>query len=206
MFYELLALARLMEGPQHGYLIAKVASDISGPWTKVSPGTLYPVLARLVEAGLIREVGGVAASRREPRAYAITAAGRARFRELMLDTTADRGDYQRRFHLKVPSLAFLAPEERRRLFDHYGEYCRTAITYLEKEARLLQEHGPASGAISAAGIAAAVDLLAHQADQWRAELTWVERLRARLAPPAGAAQETAPEGPSPAARAATGSP
>ncbi len=181
MYYELLALARLMYGPQHGYLIAKVASDMLGPWAKVSPGSLYPVLAKLVEAGLIREVGEASASRREPRAYAITEAGRARFRELMLDTTVNPGDYRRRFHLKVPSLEFLDPDERRRLFDHYGEYCRTAIDYLEKESRLLREYGPDSGAISAAGIAAAVDLMAHQADQWRAELAWAARLRERVA-------------------------
>lgn len=99
----------------------------------------------------------------------------------MLDTASNPGDYQRRFHLKVPSLEFLAPDERRELFDHYGEYCRTAIRYLEQEIRLLLQYGPGSGAISAAGIAAAVDLMEHQAGQWRAELAWAERLRARLA-------------------------
>ena len=181
MYYELLALARLMYGPQHGYLIAKVASDMLGPWAKVNPGSLYPTLARLVESGLIAEVGPAPDRRRDPRAYAITDAGRARFRELMLDTASNPGDYQRRFHLKVPSLEFLEPDERRRLFDHYGEYCRTAIDYLEKEARLLRQYGPGSGATSAAGIATAVDLMAHQADQWRAELAWAERLRGRVA-------------------------
>jgi DNA-binding PadR family transcriptional regulator len=182
VYYELLVLARLMYGPQHGYLIAKVASDMLGPWAKVSPGSLYPVLARMVGAGLIREVGPTPDRRRDPRAYAITDAGRARFRELMLDTASNPGDYQRRFHLKVPSLEFLAPDERQELFDHYGEYCRTAIRYLEKEARLLREYGPGSGAISAAGIDAAVAMMEHQADQWRAELAWAGRLRERVAP------------------------
>ncbi len=177
MYYELLILARLMYGPQHGYLIAKVASDMIGPWAKVSPGTLYPVLAKLVQAGFIGEIGSQAASRRDPRAYAITAAGQAHFRELMLDTASNPGDYQRRFHLKVPSFEFVTAEERGQLLDHYTEYCRTAIHHLEKESRLLVEYGPDSGAISAAGIAAAVSMMAHQTAQWQSELTWIERLR-----------------------------
>lgn len=155
-------------------MIAKVASDALGPWAKVSPGTLYPILAKLV-----REGGDAPTSRRDPRTYAITEIGRARFRELMLDTASNPGDYQRRFHLKVPTLEFLAAAARRQLFEHYGDYCRTAIRYLEKEARLLVEYGPNSGAISAVGITATVGLLTHQADQWRAELAWAERLRAQ---------------------------
>ncbi len=185
MYYELLILARLMYGPQHGYLIAKVASDMLGPWAKVSPGSLYPTLARMVEAGLIAEVGPAPERRRDPRTYTITDAGRVRFRELLLDTDANLGDYQRRFHLKAPSLEFLTAEERRGLFDHYGEYCRTAIRYFEKEARLLLQYGPGSGAISGVGIEAAVALLAHQADGWRAEAAWAERLRQLFTPVPG---------------------
>ena len=181
MYYELLILARLMYGPQHGYLIAKVANDTVGPWAKVSPGTLYPVLARLVRAGLIMAIGDTPASRRDPRTYAITEAGRIRFRELMLDTETNLGDYQRRFHLKVPTLDFLDTDERQQLFEHYADYCRTAIRYLDREARLLQQYGLASEAINGAGIAAAVDLMTHQAAQWRAELAWSERLRDRIA-------------------------
>ncbi len=181
MYYELLILARLMYGPQHGYLIAKVTSDAVGPWAKVSPGTLYPVLAKLVRAGLIAEIGEAPSSRRDPRTYAITATGRERFRTLMLDTETNPGDYRRRFHLKVPTLGFLNPDERQQLFEHYGDYCRTAIRYLDREARLLEQYGPESGAIDKAGIAAAVDLMAHQAAQWRAELEWSARLRDRIA-------------------------
>lgn len=179
MYYELLILARLMYGPQHGYLIAKVANDTIGPWAKVSPGTLYPILAKLVRAGLIRESGTAPVSRRDPRTYAITTAGRERFRALMLDTETDPADYQRRFHLKVPTLEFLTLDERQQLFEHYADYCRATIRHLEQEARLLAQYGPDSGAISGAGIAAAVELMAHQADQWRAELVWAEQLRAQ---------------------------
>ncbi len=182
MLYELLVLARLLYGPQHGYLIAKVASDMLGPWAKVSPGSLYPTLARLVGAGLIAEVGPAPERHRDPRTYAITGAGRVRFRELMLDTASNPSDYQRRFHLKVPFLEFLASDERQELFDHYGEHCRTAIRYLEKETRLLLQYAPGSGVASPAGIDNAIALMAHQADQWRAELAWVGRLRERIAP------------------------
>ena len=51
--YELIVLSLLMRAPFHGYLIVKVANDMLGPWTKISSGTLYPLLGRMEQAGLI---------------------------------------------------------------------------------------------------------------------------------------------------------
>src|SRR5262245_48756011 len=51
--YELIILALLMRMPFHGYLIAKITNDMIGPMAKLSSGTLYPLLTKLEQNGLI---------------------------------------------------------------------------------------------------------------------------------------------------------
>src|SRR5438046_10662904 len=87
--YELIILSLLMSGPVHGYLIVKVMNDIVGPYTKMSHGRLYPLLARLEEDGLIvasSEPAGERAGGRNLRRVQITEKGRRRFHEVMMDT------------------------------------------------------------------------------------------------------------------------
>ena len=181
--YELLVLSRLMYGPDHGYRIAKITNDIIGPWAKVSPGTLYPVLARLERAGYIAVVDGEdgAPDGRQSRTYAITPGGRMRFHQLMMDTTSNVGDYQRLLHLKIPYLEFLEPRERAHLLSHYVTYCETAVLYLQSEMQDLLRTAAAGYEISPAHLDAAVDLLLHQAEQWQAEADWAKRVRERAA-------------------------
>ena len=38
--YELIILSLLARWPLHGYLIAKIANDITGPYTRISSGRL----------------------------------------------------------------------------------------------------------------------------------------------------------------------
>ena len=56
--YELIILSILMRRTAHGYLISKIINDIFGPYTKVSNGRLYPLLAKLQHEGLIEIVTG----------------------------------------------------------------------------------------------------------------------------------------------------
>lgn len=65
----LLVLISLADGPKHGYAIMTDVEAFSG--SPLGPGTLYAVLARLEEAGLIEPLEPV--ERRRP--YRITGAG-----------------------------------------------------------------------------------------------------------------------------------
>lgn len=182
--YELLILSRLMYGPDHGYRIAKITNDIIGPWARISPGTLYPVLARLERAGYIIAAGeedGGSDSRRTSRTYAITPGGRMRFHQLMMDTTSNPGDYQRLFHLKVPYMEFLEPRERLHLLAHYITYCEAAVLYLQSEMHDLMEAAAAGYPVGTDHLEAAVDLMQHQTNQWQAEADWTRRIRERTA-------------------------
>src|SRR5258708_29475237 len=192
--YELLILTRLMHGPQHGYLIAKVANDIIDPGTNISLGTLSPLLAKLEQAGYMRsraEEHNAAQSHRQSRTYEITPLGRVRFHQLMMDTASNLGDYQRVFQLlKVPYMEFLQPRERLHLLNHYINYCETRILFVQSEMQDLLQMDPHVRLISPSGLAATVDMMEHQVDQWQGEVGWARRLPER----GGAGREPDPAG------------
>jgi len=75
MFYVLVALA---DGDTHGYQILKDVEQLTSGAVRLSTGTLYGIIKRLLNDGLIREFGrgspGKDAERR--RSYELTAFGR----------------------------------------------------------------------------------------------------------------------------------
>ncbi len=74
----LLVLTSLAGGPRHGYALISEIEDIAG--VVLGPGTLYGVLARLEQDGLIEALP--AEDRRRP--YRITGAGSVALRERLL--------------------------------------------------------------------------------------------------------------------------
>jgi DNA-binding PadR family transcriptional regulator len=71
----ILVLTSLSGGPKHGYAVIKDIEDMSG--VSFGPGTLYGVLARLEEEGLIEPLAAEA----HRRPYRITASGAAVLRQ-----------------------------------------------------------------------------------------------------------------------------
>jgi PadR family transcriptional regulator PadR len=73
---EALILGVLAEGPKHGYQIALEIEERSEGFFRFFHGTLYPILHKLEQEGLIRgSWSGKEGSRRRKR-YALTARGR----------------------------------------------------------------------------------------------------------------------------------
>lgn len=69
---RLLALALIEQQPRHGYEIIKLIEEKTGGWYSPSPGTVYPTLTYLEEAGYVTvEAEG------SKKLYTITAEGRA---------------------------------------------------------------------------------------------------------------------------------
>jgi PadR family transcriptional regulator PadR len=75
---ELLVLAVLADGPQHGYALAHEIERRSHQRARVRPGDLYRVLYRLAGASLIEETTAPLAEAQDTRRtyYRITALGR----------------------------------------------------------------------------------------------------------------------------------
>jgi DNA-binding PadR family transcriptional regulator len=74
MFHVLVALA---DGDIHGYAIMKEVEQLTGGAVRLSTGTLYGIVKRLLADGLIRETGVRAAAGDERRrSYALTPFGK----------------------------------------------------------------------------------------------------------------------------------
>jgi PadR family transcriptional regulator PadR len=74
---ELLVLALLEAQPRHGYEIGKLIEARSGGRLSFRIGSLYPVLLRLEDRGLIAGKWLEKSGERRRRFYRLTAAGRA---------------------------------------------------------------------------------------------------------------------------------
>ncbi len=78
---ELLILALLEARPRHGYEIGKLIEARSGGKLTFRVGSLYPMLCRLEDRGLITGRWMEKAGERRRRYYRLTPAGRAVLRE-----------------------------------------------------------------------------------------------------------------------------
>ena len=192
--YEFILLAQLMNGPAHGYLIAKIINDMIGPFARISYGRLYPLLAKLEENGLIAaEVDTASGKQRDRhlRIFTITDAGRMRFQILMDDTNLNPGEYQKLFAYKVTAFSHITLADRLRLIDHYINHCQTNIFHLQAEAEdivvkaaQLDEMHQASPELARGfsrldtySLEKIVNVLQHSTDIWKLQLEWAKQLR-----------------------------
>ena len=188
--YEFMVLAVLMQGPGHGYLIAKIINDIIGPYARVSSGRLYPLLAKLEQSGLITTVDDATSkqqSNRQLHIYKITEAGRLRFHALMEDISSNPGEYRELFHLKVSWFSYIPPLERLRLIDHYINYCQAHIFHLQTEMEDMQRSAPFYTRednhdymqMDAYSVENVINVMQHMIEQWQHELDWARSLQKR---------------------------
>src|SRR3954471_3976983 len=73
MFHVLVALA---DGATHGYQVLKDVEALTGGAVRLSTGTLYGIIKRLLSDGLIRESAAAGKDDERRRTYALTAFGR----------------------------------------------------------------------------------------------------------------------------------
>ena len=73
---DMLVLKALQLGPMHGWGITERLEQGSRSALKVGQGSLYPVLYRLEEQGLVASTWGSSDNNRRARFYELTAAGR----------------------------------------------------------------------------------------------------------------------------------
>ena len=70
------ALATLIDGPLHGYAIVRRAAELSDGTVRLSTGTLYALLERAVNEGLVVAGEPYFERGRQRRDYTLTQAGR----------------------------------------------------------------------------------------------------------------------------------
>jgi DNA-binding PadR family transcriptional regulator len=179
--YELIILSLLMRGATHGYVIAGVVNDVIGPFARTSNGRLYPLLAKLEQDGLIAiHQEATSAGGRVSRSFSITGAGRARFRELMLDTSSSPREYRERFAFKVTAFAELASADRVHLLQHYIEFAQAHVRHLQTQARDLAQ--ATTYGHSAEHRARFATVFSHLVCVWEQEAAWAGELLAAERP------------------------
>jgi PadR family transcriptional regulator PadR len=72
---DMIVLAALSAGPAHGYAVIEEIRRRSGQAFELPEGTVYPVLHRLEEGGLLSSRWTTAESGRRRRVYALTKRG-----------------------------------------------------------------------------------------------------------------------------------
>jgi DNA-binding PadR family transcriptional regulator len=130
--YELFVLGELMVQPLYGYLLHEIVNMILGPFHRLSWGTLYPLIRRLEQEGLItseteKRREGLFQAERGParKVYTLTETGRARFFALMLDPGDYNMDYPNLFAMKFTKFGYLTPAQRLAILEHYRTFLLT---------------------------------------------------------------------------------
>jgi len=72
---DLLVLSVLARGPQHGFGITKMLSELSRDWLQIEEGSLYPCLYRLEERGWVKSSVSSSENNRRARYYELTRKG-----------------------------------------------------------------------------------------------------------------------------------
>lgn len=187
---ELAILGLLAEQPLHGYELKKRLGDALGAMWGFSFGSLYPALRRLERSGAIevvastgdargavpmpatgslageaaaarRHVVGGSGSRRNRKAYEVTAAGRAQLLELL--AAPGGADDDRTFSVRLAFCRYLDPASRLDLLE------RRRAELRDRLARATRSRGPARDRYTRS-------LAEHRTRSVERDLEWVEEL------------------------------
>jgi DNA-binding PadR family transcriptional regulator len=190
--HELTVLGELLDEPMHGYLLAQILTAHLGPFRQISWGALYPLMHRLQENGLIEACEPIADSRGHRRkAYAITAAGRARFHELMAEPAEYGPDSRELFTIKMTKFGYVDALTQLAILRRYRGYAAYLRAHYEEGLAALAVN-PYISQTERPGLLRA---LAYRLQLVRAEIEWVEQEITRTEDAiAGVAPRSAPRG------------
>lgn len=131
---ELSTLGLLLSEPLHGYRLKQQLELFMGCCISVNYGAIYPLLRRLEERG---DIGTLVADSTEAairKTYCITAQGRERWQEKMLEHPQESWVNSRsRFTIKFFFFSYLKPHERVMLLEHRLNVCHLRQAAFEVE-------------------------------------------------------------------------
>jgi DNA-binding PadR family transcriptional regulator len=170
--YELFILGKLLHRPMHGYLLQSIIDKALGPYRRLSWGTLYPLLRKLEQGGLIAAQGGKSRDRRGTKKYRITPRGRTRFFELMRSPGDREGQYRDLFRVKLSNFGHIGKEDQRSILAEY----RALVAAIVKHSEAMYGE-----VLHASGLAPmerpyVLDAIDHQRYLAASEITWINGL------------------------------
>lgn len=156
----------------HGYVLQSVINAALGPFRRLSWGTLYPLLRRLEQEGLIKILRGESSDSRGTKSYRTTSRGRTRFLELMRSPANRDSDYRDLFRIKLSNFGHIGKADRHSILQEYRAFL----------AEMLEHSDAMSGAVTEApGMAAAerpyvLKAIDHQRHLAASEIAWLDAL------------------------------
>jgi DNA-binding PadR family transcriptional regulator len=167
---DLILLAILLEGPQHGYALKKKAGLITGHG-EMHNNLVYPLLKRFVSKAWVsrRSAGGQRGQTRE--LYSLTAKGRRELIRALSEFDEKTARSPGAFWLRVSLFALLDQATRTNILDQRAEW-------LVRREAALQRIAEQTGVRGWGG--AVMDFLHSEV---QAERKWIGRLRKKAAEP-----------------------
>jgi DNA-binding PadR family transcriptional regulator len=168
---DLILLAILLEGPQHGYALKKKAGLITGHG-EMHNNLVYPLLKRFVSKSWVsrRSAGGQRGQTRE--LYSLTAKGRRELIRALSDFDEKTARSSEAFWLRVRLFALLEEATRTNILDQRANW-------LARREAALRRIGEQAGARGWSG-----SVMDYLHSEVQAEKKWIERLRKKAAEPA----------------------
>lgn len=136
--YDLLLLGSLVGGDKSGYKLQKIVGSALQPMRKVSSGVLYPSLEKLEKEGLITSTEQQDV--RKTKLWHITAAGTARFAELMqndIPSDAKRNDM---IHFKLRSLNSVSMPVQLKILTEFQLFIESDLLFYQQAQRDMLVH------------------------------------------------------------------
>lgn len=115
MWIDILLLAKLAEGPRHGYELRKEVEASTG--RALSNNSLYPTLRRFVEAGAVLRSGKEQQGKPPRHVYTITDVGREFLRDMLAELPDELAHNDSEFLARLANFRWLGPGERRKVLD-----------------------------------------------------------------------------------------
>jgi DNA-binding PadR family transcriptional regulator len=110
---EFAVLSLLAEAPRHGYEIEQMIEQRGmRNWTEIGFSSIYFLLKKLEEHGLVEPAGKATASRREPKVFRLTEAGVEAHRDATRRALADPEPLYPAFLLGLANWPVLIPMRR----------------------------------------------------------------------------------------------
>jgi DNA-binding PadR family transcriptional regulator len=162
---ELAVLGLLKESPMSGYELKKRLTVTHGAFWRVSFGSLYPCLKRLLAEGALEVEEPSQFTSRKKHVYRLTEQGERLFQQ-MLESTDAHDLEQDRFSLRLAFFRYLGPESRLDQLERRRGYLQERLADLRASLRTVRDRLDAY----------TIELMDHGLDAHEREIAWLDRL------------------------------
>jgi len=164
---DLLLLAMLLEGPQHGYALKKKVPLITGHG-EMHNNLVYPLLKRFVQQGWVnrRSADGERGQTRE--LYALTAKGKQELLRRLSDCGKKTAGSGENFRFRVSLFSLLEPAVRENLLESREAWLEARDENLQRIERATRAQGWSREAMQ------------FRRNEIHAERKWIEHLRRKM--------------------------